>query len=276
MVVRRKMTKLILYLLLGIACVTVLFPYYWMITCAIRNTEGMYTIPPILWSSNVTLDNYVRVFAQTRIPVYIGNSLITAISATLFGLMISIPAGYALARFNFRGKSGMTVGVLLFKLLPQTATLISLYIMYTNLGVLDKWYSLAFAQQFLIIPFAVWMSRGFIKTVPFSIEEAAMIDGCSKPKAILYVLIPIISAGIFAVGLYAFMLSWEEFLYSYTLTMSSARPVSVGLAMFMDEDGVDWGAVMATASIISVPILILFFFCEDSFVKGMTGGAVKG
>lgn len=274
--IRKGFAKGIFYLLLIMACLVVLFPYYWMITCAIRETEGMYTIPPKLWSSSITLKNYYRIFTQTRIPVYIGTSLITAISATFFGLAISVPAGYALARFSFRGKSSMTVGVLLFKLLPQTATLIPLYIMYSNFGVLDKWYSLAFAQQFLIVPFAIWMSRGFIKTVPFSIEEAALIDGCNKPQAIFHVLIPIISAGIFAVGLYAFMLSWEEFLYSYTLTMSSARPVSVGLAMFMDEDGVDWGAVMATASIISVPILVLFFFCEDSFVKGMTGGAVKG
>lgn len=276
MKVRRGFARTVFYAILVMACIVVLFPYFWMITCAVRDTASMYTIPPKLFSPEMTLNNYHKVFYETRIPTYIANSLITASSATLFCLLVSIPAGYALARFGFRGKNTITIGVLLFKLLPQTATLIPLYIMYTNLHLLDTQLGLAFAQQFMMVPFAIWMSRGFIKTLPFSIEEAALIDGCNKLQAIVHVVIPIISAGLFAVGLYAFMLSWEEFLYSYTLTMSHARPVSVGLAMFMGEDGVDWGAVMATASVISVPILILFFFCEDSFVKGMTGGAVKG
>ena len=136
---------------------------------------------------------------------------------------------------------------------------------------------LAFTHLFIMVPYTIWMSRGFIKTIPFTVEEAALIDGCNKIQAIVKVVLPMISSGLFAVGLYAFMLSWEEFLFAYTFTGSEAsKTITVGLSTLIGEDTSDWGGIMAASIMMGLPVLIFFFSVQDTFIKGIVGGAVKG
>ena len=264
------------YLILTAAAVMALFPYFWMITCAVRDQKELFTIPPRLFSSSVSLSNFVYVLTRTRIPAYMLNSVIIATSATLMCLVVAIPAGYALARFNFKSRKLVSSGVILFKLLPQSAALIPLFILMGRVGLMDTHFGLSYVHLFTMVPFAIWMSRGFFKTVPVAVEEAALIDGCSKPNALLRVVLPITAPGLFSVGVYAFMLSWEEFIFAYTFTSSRAKPVSVGIALFLGEDANLWGAVMASAILMGLPVLIVFFLLQDHFIKGIVGGAVKG
>ena len=265
------------YLALGVLIIIALFPYFWMITCAIRDQNEIFISPPKLWSSNVSLDSFERILTETKLPRYMLNSLITSLMATAMCIFCAIPAGYALARFQFKGKNTVTTGILLVKLLPQTATLIPLYIMLVNVRLINNSFGLAFTHLFSMVPYTIWMSRGFIKTIPFTVEEAALIDGCNKIQAIVKVVLPMISSGLFAVGLYAFMLSWEEFLFAYTFTGSEAsKTITVGLSTLIGEDTSDWGGIMAASIMMGLPVLIFFFSVQDTFIKGIVGGAVKG
>ena len=265
------------YLALGVLIIIALFPYFWMITCAIRDQNEIFISPPKLWSSNVSLDSFERILTETKLPRYMLNSLITSLMATAMCILCAIPAGYALARFQFKGKNTVTTGILLVKLLPQTATLIPLYIMLVNVRLINNSFGLAFTHLFIMVPYTIWMSRGFIKTIPFTVEEAALIDGCNKIQAIVKVVLPMISSGLFAVGLYAFMLSWEEFLFAYTFTGSEAsKTITVGLSTLIGEDTSDWGGIMAASIMMGLPVLIFFFSVQDTFIKGIVGGAVKG
>lgn len=265
------------YLALGVLIIIALFPYFWMITCAIRDQNEIFISPPKLWSSNVSLDSFERILTETKLPRYMLNSLITSLMATAMCIFCAIPAGYALARFQFKGKNTVTTGILLVKLLPQTATLIPLYIMLVNVRLINNSFGLAFTHLFIMVPYTIWMSRGFIKTIPFTVEEAALIDGCNKIQAIVKVVLPMISSGLFAVGLYAFMLSWEEFLFAYTFTGSEAsKTITVGLSTLIGEDTSDWGGIMAASIMMGLPALIFFFSVQDTFIKGIVGGAVKG
>jgi multiple sugar transport system permease protein len=265
------------YLALGVLIIIALFPYFWMITCAIRDQSEIFISPPKLWSSNVSLDSFERILTETKLPRYMLNSLITSLMATAMCIFCAIPAGYALARFQFKGKNTVTTGILLVKLLPQTATLIPLYIMLVNVRLINNSFGLAFTHLFIMVPYTIWMSRGFIKTIPFTVEEAALIDGCNKIQAIVKVVLPMISSGLFAVGLYAFMLSWEEFLFAYTFTGSEAsKTITVGLSTLIGEDTSDWGGIMAASIMMGLPVLIFFFSVQDTFIKGIVGGAVKG
>lgn len=275
---RRKILRNTLaYAVLLILVVIALFPYFWMFTCAIRDQSEIFISPPKLWSNNVSFDSFYRILTQTKLPRYMLNSLITSVTATALCMVCAIPAGYALARFQFRGKNAVTTGILLVKLLPQTATLIPLYIMLVNARLVNSSAGLSFTHLFIMVPYTIWMARGFIKTIPFSVEEAALIDGCNKIQAIWKVVLPMISSGLFAVGLYAFMLSWEEFLFAYTFTGSeSSKTITVGLSTLIGEDASDWGGIMAASIMMGLPVLIFFFSVQDTFIKGIVGGAVKG
>jgi ABC-type glycerol-3-phosphate transport system permease component len=145
-----------------------------------------------------------------------------------------------------------------------------------RLKMLDTHLGLSFLHLLPMIPYTIWMMRGFIKTVPVSIEEAALIDGCNKLHMFVYVLTPAIASGVFAVSIYAFMLSWEEFLFAYTFTSSRAKPISVGLALFMGEDISLWGAIMAAAILMGFPMIFFFLVAQKNFLKGIMGGAIKG
>jgi multiple sugar transport system permease protein/raffinose/stachyose/melibiose transport system permease protein len=264
------------YALLAVFLLAALFPYYWMITSAVRDQADLFAIPPKLFSSSVSFDNFTYVLQKTRIPNYMLNSIITASLATFMCMVVSLPAGYALARFSFKGRNLLSSSIILFKLLPQSAALIPLFIVIGKLRMMDTHFGLSYVHLFSMVPFAIWMSRGFFKTVPIAIEEAALIDGCNKPQAILRVVLPITGPGLFSVGVYAFMLSWEEFIFSYTFTSSRAKPVSVGIALFLGEDANLWGAVMASAILMGFPVLLVFFLLQDHFIKGIVGGAIKG
>jgi multiple sugar transport system permease protein len=276
MKIRKITTVITAYIFIAVFILAAIFPYFWLITCSVRDENALFTIPPKLISFNNSFDNYVYVLTKTRIPEYLLNSVIISVTATIMCLFVSFPAGYAMARFSFKGKSTVSSSILLFKLLPQTTTLIPLYILMSKIKLMDTHFGLSFVHLFIMVPFSIWMSRGFFKTVPLSVEEAAQIDGCSKPVALLRIVIPITAPGLFAVTMYGFMLSWEEFIYAYSFTSSSAKPISVGIALFLGEAANLWGSVMASAVMMGLPVLIFFFLLQDNFIKGIIGGAVKG
>lgn len=273
---RRRVFDILKYLVLSALGIVVAFPFFWMISCALRLPNELLTSPPQLLPANPVLDNFVRVLLETDVPRYFLNSVIVSVTATVLCIAIAVPAGYSFARHSYRGKSLVVLLILLCNMIPQTSTLVPLYRSLNSLHLIDNKIALAFTHLLCMLPFSIMMTRGFIRTLPKTLEEAAMMDGCTKIGTMVRIVIPICAPGIFATAMYSFMISWEEFTYAMTFTTSkTARTISVGLEMFSTEFKVDWGAILASAVLMTLPILILFFLIQDTFIASATGGALK-
>ena len=272
----KKLKKDMLYVILTALGIVMIFPFFWMISCAFRRPNELLTSPPRLLPASPTVSSFIHVLFETEVPRYFMNSVIIATTATVLCICVAIPAAYSFARHNYRGKHLVMVCILLCNMIPQASTLVPLYRAMDRLQIIDTHFGIAFTHLLCMLPFSIIMLKGFIRTIPPTLEEAAMIDGCTKLQAIFKIIVPVCSSGIFATAMYAFMISWEEFLYAMTFSTSSrARTISIGLKMFSTEFKVDWSSILAAATLMTLPILILFFMIQDTFIKGATNGALK-
>ncbi len=272
----RSVKKNIIYVILSLLGVIMIFPFFWMISCAFRRPGELLTSPPMLLPGSPTAGSFIHVLMETEVPRYFMNSLIIAGLATALCICVAIPAAYSFARHNYRGKNFVMICILLCNMIPQASTLVPLYRAMDKLQLIDTYVGIAFTHLLCMLPFSIIMMKGFIRTIPVTLEEAAMIDGCTRLQAIFRIIVPVCSSGIFATAMYAFMISWEEFLYAMTFSTSSrARTISIGLKMFSTEFKVDWSSILAAATLMTLPILLLFFMIQDTFIKGATNGALK-
>lgn len=272
----RTLKKVCLYgILCALACIF-LFPFFWLISCSLRTPDQLMTSPPQLLPSHPTLQAYVSVLTTTDIPRYFLNTVIVAGTATVLCIVIAVPAGYSFARHHYRGKNILMLLILLCNMVPQASTLVPLYRMLNSTGLVDNKLALSVTHLLCMLPFSVIMIRGFISTLPRTLEEAAMIDGCGKVGILFRIVLPVSAPGIFATAMYAFMISWEEFMYSMTFTTSKySRTISVGLQMFSSEFKTDWASILASSVMMAVPILLLFLTIQDVFITSAVGGALK-
>lgn len=272
----RTIKACIVHMILAVLGIVMIFPFFWMISCAFRRPNELLTSPPKLLPANPTIDSFVHVLLETEVPRYFMNSVIIATTATVLCICVAIPAAYSFARHEYRGKNLVMIGILLCNMIPQVSTLIPLYQALDKLRLIDSYMGIAFTHLLCMLPFSVIMLRGFIRTIPKTLEEAAMIDGCTKLQVIFKIIVPVCSSGIFATAMYAFMISWEEFTYAMTFSTSSrARTISIGLKLFSTEFKVDWSSILAASTLMTLPILILFFLVQDTFIQGATNGALK-
>ncbi len=264
------------YIVVVLLSLFAIFPFFWMISCALRKPSELITLPPRMLPQFPTFENFSYVLTKTDMPVYFWNTIIVAGVATFMCLLVAVPAGYSIARHNYRGKNIVIVLILASNMVPQASTLVPIYNALNTLNLIDNKFSLSYTHLLCMLPFAIMMISGFIKTIPKELEEAAMMDGCSKIGLIRRVIIPVATPGIFATSMYAFMISWEEFLYSLTFTTGkAARTISVGIDLFAAEYRVDWSSILSSAVLMSLPILILFLLIQDIFIKSAVGGAIK-
>jgi multiple sugar transport system permease protein len=198
-------------------------------------------------------------------------------AVVLITLALSVPAGYALARLRFRGAESLTIGIFMTYLVPTTLLFLPLVKVIAFLGLFDKLQSLILAYPTFTIPFCTWLMAGFFKSIPFEIEEAAMVDGCSRIGAIVRIILPLSLAGMLTVAIFAFTLSMQDFVYALTFVSSSdQKVVNIGVVTeLIRGDVFFWGSLMAGALIAGIPVAVLYSFFLDYFVKGITGGAVK-
>lgn len=272
----RWVKKICLYGLLGILACVFLFPFYWLISCSLRTPDQLMTSPPQLFPARPTIQAFVSVLTTTDIPRYFLNTVIVAGTATILCILIAVPAGYSFARHQYRGKNFLMLLILLCNMVPQASTLVPLYRMMNSTGMIDNKLALSFTHLLCMLPFSVIMIRGFVSTLPRTLEEAAMIDGCSRLGILFRIVLPVSAPGIFATAMYAFMISWEEFMYSMTFTTSKfSRTISVGLQMFSTEFKTDWASILASSVMMAVPILLLFLTIQDVFITSAVGGALK-
>jgi multiple sugar transport system permease protein len=255
-------------------------PIYWMIITTFKPDRDLYNLQnfPLWFNQNgVTMDHLTLLFNKTGFNTWLKNTLWVSLGVVAITLAASVPAGYALARLRFRGAESLTIGIFLTYLVPTTLLFLPLVKVISFIGLFDRLQSLILAYPTFTIPFCTWLMAGFFKTIPVEIEEAAMVDGCSRLGAIPRVVLPLSLAGILTVAIFAFTLSMQDFVYALTFVSSSdQKVVTIGVVTeLIRGDVFFWGSLMAGALIAGIPVAILYSFFLDYFVRGITGGAVK-
>lgn len=254
-----------------------LFPFAWMGLSSIKFLNELYTVPPHWWPDVPTLANYWKVLFESNIPRYFLNSVVISVGATGLALILAVFASYGFARFDFRGKAFWQAFVLIGQLLPTAAIIVPLFITLRVLGLVNTYWGLILVYMIITLPLSVWMLTSYFRAIPVELEEAAIIDGASRVGVLFRITLPLSIPGIIAVVVYAFVTTWNEFIFALCFaTDSRVKTLPIGIAEFSTEFNTDWGAVMAASVVMTVPIALLFFSMQRLFVSGLTAGATKG
>ena len=268
--------SIISYAVLTFAVVFTLTPLAWIISTSIKTATEVFANPPMWIPRMPTLENYTHVLFNSTIPIAFLNSFIIALTTALMAVLFGGLAGYAFARFNFRGNRTLSLFMLLSQMLPVTVLMIPMFYMANDFGLVDTRIGISFAHLVIAMPLVTWMAKGYFTGIPKEIEEAAMIDGCGRLQVMVIVVLPLVRPAIAATGIYAFVSSWNEFVLANVLTRSTAsRTVPIALSEFSSFFRVDWGHTMAAATLITIPVIILFIAIQKQFIQGLVSGAVK-
>ncbi|MGC4937244.1 carbohydrate ABC transporter permease [Kribbella sp. DT2] len=261
---------------LGICLVLTVFPLYWILVTSFKDPGSIFAYPLKYWPTNFSLDNYTGLFKQSNFGVFIGNSLIVSLVAAALATLVSLLAAYVLARFEFVSKGAVMGAFLVTQMIPGFIALGSLYILMTRMYLVDSRVGLILVYVAVSIPLCTVMLRGFFENVPASLEEAAMVDGCSRLSALFRVLVPVMTPGIAASYIFNFVNCWNELFLSVTLLNSdSNKTVPAALNGFISSYNIDWGSMSAAAVLSIIPTMILFAVASRYIVQGLTAGAVK-
>jgi multiple sugar transport system permease protein len=255
------------------------FPFYWMLLTAFKSDADLYNLKsnPYWFNAAPTLEHIRYLFGETLFLQWIWNSLLIGLCVVAITLIVTLPAGYSLARISGKGAESLGIGIFLTYLVPPTLLFLPLSRVVSLLGLQDSLWSLILVYPTFTIPFCTWLFMGFFKSVPREIEEAAIVDGCTVIGAFVKTILPLSLPGILTVIIFAFTLTMQEFVYALTFISSSdEKPVTLGVATdLVRGDIFYWGELMAAALIASVPVAIAYNLFLDRFISGITGGAVK-
>jgi len=266
----------LIYLALFIGLFFALFPIAWTISTSFKTFKEYYTFPPVWIPHYPTLNNYKYIlFTWTSGLKYLLNSTVIASLNTVLVLLISVPAAYGIARFRI-GYENLSFWILSQRMLPPIAVVIPYFLLFKKLGLIDTYLSLIIVYLPFNIGFAVWLLIGFFEDFPRDVEEAAMIDGCSRLDAILRVVIPIIAPGIVVCAIFCFIFCWNEFMFALILTRQTAKTVTAQLAAFQSPTKIMWGEMSALVVFAIIPVFILALLVQRYLVRGLALGAVKG
>lgn len=269
--------KILLYTTIIILLCLFVFPIYWMFIASLKENNVLMRVPPQLYPTFSTFQNYMNILQTPKYLNYIKNSLIVAGMTVVIDLALAIFAGYALSRYRFPGRKTIMTGLLSAQVFPVVVIIISLYEFYAKLKLMNTHIGLTLADVAMSLPLSVWMLKSFCDGVPKSLDEAARIDGCSRMMTLMRVVMPLMKPGMLAVGIYAFLQSWDDYLISLIImTKTQMKTLPVGIAeTFLGEFGFDYAGMMTIAVIASLPVLLLFLIFNKHMVAGLTGGAVK-
>lgn len=252
-------------------------PLLWGISTSLKPEADVYDFPPEWIPTRATLDNYAAVLARPDLIRAFFNTLIIASATTAIALVVGVLGGYGFSRHRFPGRNTLLWSVLFTQLFPRVVVIVPFFVTLRNLGLMNTYAGLVLVYMMVIFPVAIWMLKGFFDKIPVEIEEAAVMDGCSLPRLMWSVVLPMTRPALVAVAMYSFILAWNEFLFALVFTNGvERRPLSVALAFFIDENGIQWGQLMAASVVMSIPAIIVFTLSQRVLVRGLSDGAMKG
>ena len=252
-----------------------LFPIFWMITSSLKTRPDLFSMPP-KWFFSPTLQYYLNSFQNEEFTRAVRNSLFITAITVICSLSVGSLAAYAFARFKFRFSTGLGFSLIIARMVPPIVFVVPLFLMLDRLHLRNTYGGLVLIFTTFNLPFTVWMLRSFYEDVPIELEEAAWIDGASRLEAFVRIIIPLTAPGMAATAVFAALLAWNEFLFALLMGGPNTTTLPVYLSGFMGEHGVDWGGIMATATVTVMPPVIFAMLVQRNLIKGLTLGAVKG
>jgi multiple sugar transport system permease protein len=258
-------------LLIGIA-IPVLFPFLWMLSSSFKTQVDIVSWPPKLFFSPI-LGNYIKVFAEQNFLKYFINSSVIGVTAVAFSLLLGLPAAYSIARFK---QKRLSVFILVARLMPGISFLMPWYIIFSRMRLMDSYIALILSHMLIALPIVVWIMSSYFETIPIEMEESAMVDGATRQRSFISIILPVSGPGIVTSITLSFIFSWNNFMFSQVLSMEKTKTLPIAVYNFVSYAEVDWGAVMAAAVAIMTPAIILTMIFQKYVVKGLTMGAVKG
>ncbi|MER6087089.1 carbohydrate ABC transporter permease [Streptomyces bluensis] len=256
--------------------VTAGFPVYWMLNTAFKPAKDAIDPDPSLLPTGLTLANFQRALDVADFWGPVGRSLVVSLAVVVIGVVVGMLAALAISRFAFRGRKVVIVGVLAVQMVPLVAMIIPVFLLLNDLNQYDRLSGLIITYLTFILPFTVWTLRGFIVNIPRELEEAAMVDGCSRTGAFVRVVFPLLAPGLVATSVYGFIQAWNEYLYALMLMSQQNQTATVWLANFTTKHGTEYAPMMAGSTMMAVPIVVLFLLVQRKMAAGLTAGAVKG
>lgn len=262
----------------GIFCLVWIFPVYWMVNSAFKPPRDLNTSTPQFLPQHPTLDNFVTALTQENFLINLRNSVIVVAATVVLSIVVGIFAAAALSRFRFAGRRAILVIILAIQMLPVTALLIPMFVLFNEAGLLGTYWGLILAYLATSLPFSIWVMRGFFVAIPMEIEEAARMDGAGTWRILFSVLFPLVAPGVIATSIFAFIAAWNDYLVAYTFMQDEAQyTLPVWLASFINPlIGTDYGGQMAASVLFSLPVVVFFLIIQRNLVAGMSAGAVKG
>jgi multiple sugar transport system permease protein len=253
-------------------------PLVWMIMTSIKPQTELFAIPPVFFPEEVTFEHYRRLLTETPFLTYLKNSVILAGGTTVLVIVVATLGAHSLVRFSYPGRDTIASAVLFTYLLPSVVLVIPLYFLMAALGLVNSLFSLVIAYTTFALPYALWLLRSFMSAIPPDLEAAAMVDGASRFRAFIDVILPQAAPGIISTALFTAILAWNEYLFALVLINSDAsRPLTTGVMnMLVTSFNIEWSLLMAASVMMSVPLLVSFVFLQKYLTRGFGAGAVKG
>ena len=270
---KNKFLDFLQILVILLTAVFILVPIYWIVSGAFKQQVDIFQLKLLF---TPTLENFEIIFRSPyNLFDKLVNSTLVALSTILIAIPIATMAAYSFSRFRMKGERLMFVAILATQFVPAVVIVLPFFILFRDLGILDTRLALVLVNLSLVMPFAIWMIKGFIDSIPLDSEEAALVDGSSRFQVILNVTLPMALPGVITAGIFCFILAWNEFLFALIITTNKAVTLPVGLSLFHAEEGVLWHLISAAGIMIMLPMFVLATIIQKHFVQGMTMGAVR-
>lgn len=251
-------------------------PVLWMLSNSFKSNTEIFELPPRLVTEAFSFDAYLAIFRDPATMRFFLNSYVVAFAVTALTLLVAIQAAYALSRFDFRGRRVLNVVIVSVQAVPPITLLIPYFGLMVALGLFNSYSGLILTYMVFTLPYAIIMMTGYFNTLPKELDEAVRVDGAGSMTALWRILVPISVPGIVSVGIYTFMIAWNEYLFALTLTKTiDMRTVPIGIQLLMGQHSYEWNQIMAMSVLGSVPVLVLFLFFQRYFISGLTAGSVK-
>jgi multiple sugar transport system permease protein len=272
---KSPITKIIVFVVITLALLWTLIPLAWIVLSSFKYEADQFSIPPVWFPDKLTLENYATFFGNSEFVSSLLNSFITTFFSTVIALGLGIPAAYALARFDWKHANTIAFVILLARMTPPIVMVLPFFMIARYLNISNTYIPIVIALSFFSVPFAVWMMRGFFEEIPRSIEEAAMIDGCTRFQSLRRIILPLVLPGVSATSILCALIAWNEFLFALVLTGQNTRTLPVLVNMFVSERNIEWGVMSAAAIITVIPMVIFGLLVQNNLVKGLTMGSSK-